>query len=122
MSKYFNIQSGSSVVSINGKTFRGKNVSMVNGKIIVDGVEVDGEDHSKLPEIKVEVHGNTGQINTETGNVSVLGDVEGNVKTMSGDVDAKEVYGAVKTMSGDVTCHGSIGGSVDTMSGDIRCK
>lgn len=55
---------------------------------------------------KVEVTGNVGSIATQSGDVSVHGNVTGSIATSSGDVDVE----------------GSVGGMINTMSGDINIE
>lgn len=43
------------MVTINGKTYKGNNVSMINNKVFIDGKEVTGDDSdSKVINIKIE--------------------------------------------------------------------
>lgn len=110
-----NIRMSGSSVTIDGKTFSGRSVSIVGNKVVVDGVEQPGE---LVGPVSVTVNGNAESVESGSGRIEVAGSA-GRVKTMSGDVHCGDVTGDVGTMSGDVTC-GSIGGSVKTMSGDIR--
>ena len=106
-------------ITINGKrmNFSGGNVSVINGKVIVDGKNVDVPD---APVFNIVVEGNVGEVSGDFATVTVAGDA-GSVKTMSGDAKVDgNVNGSVSTMSGDVRVKGSIGGSVSTMSGDIN--
>lgn len=121
-------------VSINGRTYQGNNVSMSNGRIIIDGRDVteDTKDDRQITISidgnieslsvghcdKVTVNGECGSVSTTSGDVN-CGSVKGSVKTVSGDVDCKDVGGSVETLSGDVNC-GTIAGNAKTMSGDIR--
>jgi hypothetical protein len=100
-------------VVIDGKEFRGNNVSIINGKVTVDGIKQDGE---LVGDINIVVHGDVERIENSSGVVKANN--VGNIKTQSGDVECSAVSGSVQTMSGDVTC-GDIKGSVSTMSGDI---
>lgn len=122
-----------STVSINGRTYQGRNVSMVNGRIIIDGKDVT-EDAKDDREINVSIEGNVNslsvghcvnlKINGECGSVSTTsgdvkcGTIKGSVRTVSGDVECENVGGSVETVSGDVTC-GDINGNAKTLSGDI---
>lgn len=110
-----NLKGSRTQVTIDGRTFTGRSVSIINGKVIVDGKEQDGQ---LVGPVSVTVNGDVEVLDNPTGTVSVTGSV-GAVKTMSGDVHCKDVSGSVSTMSGDVTC-GTIGGSASTMSGDIN--
>ena len=116
MKKLFSaILSGGSSITIDGKTFSGRNVQIVNDRVIIDGVEQDG---SLVGPIHIEVNGNVERLETGSGSVEVSGSC-GPVKTLSGDVICGNVDGSVGTMSGDVTC-GAVSGGVKTMSGDVR--
>lgn len=110
----FNLKAGSRIV-IDGREFTGSNISIVNGKVTVDGVVQEGQ---LVGNVKIDVHGDVLSLGSGSGDVTVTGSC-GSVQTMSGDVECGNVTGNVKTMSGDVTC-GTIGGSASTMSGDIR--
>lgn len=109
-----------SFIIINGKPYVGSNVSVQNGKVIVDGKDVTPDIDSK--EIIVTVDGNIQELNVDSCNkVTVNGNVV-NLKTISGDVDVSgNVSGPIKTISGDVDC-GNVGGSINTTSGDIKYK
>lgn len=109
------IKTSGSSVTIDGKTFTGRNVSILGNKVVIDGVEQPGE---LVGPVSVTVNGNAELVESGSGRIDVAVSA-GRVKTMSGDVQCGDVTGDVGTMSGDVTC-GSIGGSVKTMSGNIR--
>jgi hypothetical protein len=105
-----------SFVTINGQTYSGNNVSIVNGNVVIDGVK---QEQLLIGPVTVTVHGSVDKVETGSGDVTVL-DVVGSVETMSGDVSCTgDIGGYVTTMSGDVTAGGHIGGDVETMSGDI---
>jgi hypothetical protein len=102
-------------VTVNGRVFSGNNLTIVNGRVIIDGV--DQSPYSKT--INIAVNGNIEKLEVDAcSKIGVIGDV-GNIKTQSGDVEVRgTVKGSVQTMSGDVECQ-QILGSVSTMSGDI---
>jgi hypothetical protein len=107
-------------VIVNGVTITGgRNITIRNGKVIVDGKDVTPD----AKEINVSVNGNVERLEVDAcQKITVTGDA-GSVKTQSGDVDVTgNIAGAVQTMSGDVDCGGSISGSVSTMSGDIKSR
>lgn len=110
----FNMKAGGRIV-IDGREFTGSSISIVNGKVTVDGVVQDGE---LVGDVKIDVYGDVVKLDAGSGNVTVSGTC-GQVSTMSGNVQCGDVHGNVKTMSGDVTC-GAISGGASTMSGDIR--
>lgn len=103
-------------ITMNGVTYHGDNIAMINNKIFVDGKDVTPEtmqvsinvvgDVEKISAdmcAMIHVTGNCGFIKTASGDVDVGGDVTGSVSTMSGDVTCKNVGGNVQTMSGDIT-------------------
>ena len=113
--KGMKITVGGSTVSINGREFSGRNISIVGDKVVIDGVE---QGKSLVGPINVVVNGNAESVETSSGSVEVAGSA-GRVKTMSGSVRCGDVSGDVSNMSGDINCH-SIAGKAKTMSGDIR--
>ena len=103
------------MIVINGKSYIGNSVSIKNNKITIDGNVIETEEKN----IKIEIQGDIEELKVdECDSVKVTGNVK-NLTTMSGDVTVKgDVSGNVKTMSGDVEC-GKVGGNISTMSGDI---
>lgn len=113
-------------VSINGKTVSvtGDNVYISNGKIIVDGKDVeDIESIGKNTVVNVIIEGNVGSIQCD-GSVEVKGNVSdgidcgGNV-TVGGSVEGDVDCGGSTTVKGDVTGDIDCGGSV-MISGSHR--
>ena len=88
----------SNTVTINGNTYHGKTVTIKDGKVIVDGKEVECKEK--------EIH------------ISVTGDVD-TIETASGDVEVSGDVNILSTTSGDVVVHGSVNGNVDAVSGDV---
>lgn len=89
-------------IVINGVTISGggQNVTIRNGKVIVDGKNVTPD----AKEINIFVTGNVQCIEADAcQKISVTGDA-----------------GSVITQSGNVEVGGAIGGNVNTMSGDIK--
>lgn len=118
-------QSMVNTITINGNTV--VNGSIVGGdlsisangdKILINGKEVYATSDKNITVI---IHGNTGSINTTSGDVNVYG-TAGNVKTASGDVHVETGSLAdVTTVSGDVIAE-TIEGNVRTVSGDVLRK
>ena len=107
----------SSKVVVNGKSYVGNTVSVVNGCVIVDGVQQEGT----LPErIQIQVYGNVDQLETQAGDVTVAGTV-GSLTTTAGDVSCDNIGGNVSTTAGDINC-GNVSGSVKTVAGDVNAK
>ena len=100
-------------VVIDGRKFEGKNITINNGKVIVDGVSQDGELSGT---VNVSVHGDVERLENNSGNVTA--ENVGDISTGSGDVTCSSVSGSIRTGSGDVEC-GSVGGSIRTGSGDV---
>lgn len=108
-----------STININGRSYSGNNVSVVNGRVFVDGKDVTDQPgaESKVINIaingkvdslhvdaceKVAVIGTVGDLQTKSGDINIEGDVAGNVTTQSGDVDCYDIHGDVQTQSGDI--------------------
>lgn len=88
-------------VTVNGQTIEvpdGTSISVSEGRVVVGGATR----FTYRDEVKVDVTGVCGSVNTMSGDVSVSGHVQGPVKTMSGDVTCGDALGAVSTMSGDI--------------------
>lgn len=103
-------------ITINGKTYQGKSVSVQNGVVYIDGKRADPE---TAPTINIEVNGNVDVLRVDACERVVVYGTCGSVQTASGDVECGDVKGPVQTVSGDVNCH-AVSGSVSTMSGDVR--
>ena len=114
----FKMSGGS--VTVNGKTYKGKNLSiMVDGSVIVDGVVQEGA--PLVGPINVTVNGDVGSLRTVSGDITVNGST-GSIQSTSGDVEVKgDVVGNVQTVSGDVSCK-KIEGHARTVSGDIKTR
>lgn len=108
------INTGGSSVTVNGVTHIARQVTIVDGKVYVDGVE---SDNALQGPITVTVNGNAESVEVAHGSVTATGNI-GYAKTMSGNVRCSDITGNAKTMSGDIICQ-TIGGSASTMSGDI---
>jgi hypothetical protein len=106
------------VITVNGVTFSGNNISISKGKVIIDGNDVTPD----AKNIDIKIDGNISELKVDACDSLVVNGNCGSVATMSGDVDIDgDVTGNISTMSGDVKC-GTVGGSISTMSGDIKNK
>ena len=105
----------SSVVTINGQSFSGSNISMINGKLMIDGKPQDTKELEHV--INIEIHGDVKDIQNENGSITAR-DV-GSVNTSNGKVICGNVTGNVTTSNGKVNC-GDVGGSVHTSNGSIH--
>ena len=106
-------------VLINGKGIRiqaGDSI-VINGNQIQVGGQTVTEDG---PVIRIEVTGDVGSIDG-VGNVTVTGNVTGDIDMSTGDIDVGgDVGGDVDCYCGNVTVKGSIGGDVDCSCGNVR--
>lgn len=105
-------------ISINGATFKGKNIQVRDNKVYLDGklqpiskdtkivnIVVNGDINSIEVDVceNIEVSGNATDIQTVNGDVKIEGQVGGNIKTVNGDVKTKgSILGGVKTVNGDI--------------------
>lgn len=101
MQNFFNkIKSFMANITINKTTYTGSNVSIVNGKVYIDGKDVtpDGKEinisvEGNLDKLEVEhcnridIKGAVKDIRSASGDVNIIGDVLGNIDTKSGDVE-----------------------------------
>ena len=111
-----NVSMKNGKVVVDGIAFTGSNVVINNGKVTVDGKVQDG---SLTGNIDVVIHGDVISIENHAGNVTANN--VGEISTGSGDVSCSSVSGSIRTGSGDVEC-GEVGGSIRTGSGDVTHK
>jgi DUF4097 and DUF4098 domain-containing protein YvlB len=111
------ISSSQGVCRINGKSYHGSSINIVNGQVVVDGKTLDQVDGSAP--INVTIQGSCGEIRLDQGDIVVAGDVDGDVQTGQGDIDCRAVHGSCQTDQGDIRC-GAVGGSCTTGMGDIH--
>ena len=96
---------------------KGNNVSIINNKIFVDGKEIGTEEkeiniivEGNLDKLEVDccnsikVNGVTKDVEVSNGNITISGDVKGNVNNINGNIIAKVINGNCKTKNGDILC------------------
>lgn len=121
----------SSTIVVNGQQFSGRSVNVVNGKVIVDGKQVDVPDSK---EIHITVEGDLGNLQLDSGSVTVTGhagdvtvgqgsvhvgmDVKGKIKVDQGKVDCQDVFANVSVDMGNVKAR-EIHGNATTKMGNI---
>ncbi len=125
----------SSKTTVRRISITGRNISISNGKIIVDGKEIDtGDDKNIVLEVtgdvgkieadicaQITVTGNAGAITTSQGDIKVQGDVDGSLQTSQGDIEVGgSVNGNATTSMGDIDIRGALGGNARTNMGDIK--
>ena len=99
-------------------SIEGNNVSIINNKIFVDGKEIETEEkviniivEGNLDKLEVDccnsikVNGVTKDVEVSNGNISINGDVKGNVNNINGNIIAKAINGNYKTTNGDILCN-----------------
>lgn len=112
----------SGTCTINGKTFKGNNISIIDGVVYVDGKVADESLVSPNNTIIVKITGDVDSVSTGSGDVQVTGHAN-KISTGSGDVSVGGACtGNVSTGSGDVDINGHVYGSVKTGSGNIRYR
>ena len=103
------------MITINNNYHKGKNISIINGKVFIDGKDVTPD----AKEITISVEGNIDILEVDHANtISMKGDVN-KARTGSGDINCGNVTGGAQTGSGDIDC-GVINGDVQTGSGDVN--
>lgn len=109
---------GSNIV-INGVSITGKNVQVINNRIIVDGKDMTPDEK----EININIDGHLNSLDVHNANsIVVQGDVTGNVKSHNGDVQIGGfVMGDVESHNGNISCS-NVQGSVKTKNGNIQHK
>lgn len=121
----------SNVVNVNGHSVVGRNVTVINGKVIVDGkpvdipeakeihVTIEGDLGSlRLDAGQVTIQGSVGDVQMDNGSVSVGMDIKGKVTLSQGKVACQDVYADVSVDIGSVKA-ATIHGSVITKTGTI---
>lgn len=120
--------------NINVSNVSGKSISIINGKVIIDGVDVTPDSKNISIEIignvdnvevgacnQIKVQGDVNKLKGGVSEVEITGSVTGDVTTSTGDVRIRgNVTGDVQTSTGDVEIDGTVGGSVKTSTGDIK--
>lgn len=121
-------------ISINGVDIvGGRNISIKNGKVIVDGNDVTPESKNITIEVTgnvetldvgsantIKISGDCANVESQSGDI-ICGNVSGDVRSTSGDIDCENVRGDTSTISGDISCH-TIEGNAKTVSGDITSR
>lgn len=113
----FSVSMSGGSISVNGKTYTGKNIQINGDQVIIDGVVQEGV--ALVGPINVVVNGNVESLRTVSGDITVNGST-GSIQSTSGDVEVKgAVVGNVQTVSGNVICK-KVEGDARTVSGDIK--
>lgn len=105
------------MITINRKSFQGKNLSMLGDKIYIDGKLITGDDNQK--EINITVDANIESLHIDyCNNLHVIGDCQ-SVVSKNGDILIKgNVIGDVINKNGNIICR-DVAGNVDNKNGTI---
>lgn len=86
---------------------RGNNVQISNGRIIVDGIDISAGDGNKFAITTIIIEGNATHVETDRGDITVNGNVEGDVKTDCGNIKIeRDLHGDAYTDCGNVAVKG----------------
>ena len=114
------IENGTVIVSgsIKSSSIVGNSISIINNKIFVDSKEIETEEkeiniivEGNLDKLEVDccnsikVNGVTKDVEVSNGNITINGDVKGNVNKINGNIIAKAINGNCKTTNGDIFCN-----------------
>ena len=104
--------------NIKNSSIEGNSISIINNKIFVDGKEIETEEkviniivEGNLDKLEVDccnsikVNGVTKDVEVSNGNISINGDVKGNVNNINGNIIAKAINRNCKTTNGDILCN-----------------
>ena len=110
-------------VTINGKTYTapdGCSVSVVNNKVYFNGKLAEDFNNWKNKNIEIKIEGDCKDVNTDAGNITVNGNVEGNATSDAGNINVKgNVQGDAWTDCGNVKAH-HIFGNAKSNCGNIN--
>ena len=102
-------------MNINNNSYAGRNITIINGKVTIDGKDVTPDSKT----ITIDIVGDVDNISVDScQTIKVQGDVN-SLRTTSGDIECGNIGGSVTTVSGDIKAE-NISGSVKTVSGDIK--
>ena len=110
------------VVNINGKTYTapdGCSVSVINNKVYFNDKLVEVFNDWKEKNIKIIVEGDCKEVKADAGNITIEGNVEGNVNADAGNISIEgDVKGNVTADCGNISAN-HIFGSASTDCGNI---
>jgi hypothetical protein len=110
------------VVNINGKTYTapdGVSISVINNKVYFNGKLQEDFNNWKEKNIEIIVEGNCKEVKADAGNITIDGNVEGNVNADVGNISiVGDVRGIVTADCGNISAN-HIFGNVSTDCGNI---
>ena len=105
------------MISINGKTYSGDNITINNNQVIIDGKNVTPNES----QITIVVNGNLNTLKVDVvENITVNGEC-GNVDVVNGDVNCGNVKTGVKTVNGNIEA-GYVEGGITTVNGNVKAE
>lgn len=106
------------MININGKSYKGNNVTISNGEVWIDGKLADDiNKDEKIINItisaniqkldidncnKLEINGNCKDVTSKNGDIKINGSVDGNVNSKNGNIVCGKVSGDVETKNGNI--------------------
>jgi len=105
------------MISINGRVYKGNNVSINGDVILIDGKPAEGLEDAKTITVRVEgdieslsidncdeinVNGNVEQVSSKSGNIIVKGSVSGDILNKNGNIICGSVGGDVSNKNGSI--------------------
>lgn len=110
------------VVKINRRTYSapdGVSVSVVNNKVYFNGKLAEDFNDWIEKNIEIKIEGNCKEIKCDVGNITIKGNVEGNITTDTGNIDIEgDIKGNATTDCGNINAN-HISGNVSTDCGNI---
>ena len=109
-------------VNVNGKNYEvpnGCNVSVINGKVYFNGKLSDYFKNYNDKKIEIIIVGDCEEVKVDAGNVTVKGNVKGNVNVDAGNISVEgDIRGNVTADCGNISAN-YIAGNVSTDCGNI---
>lgn len=105
------------MVEINGVRYEGNNVTIIDGKVTIDGKAVDVDDKSKVINViitgnvknlevgncnKLKLFGECGNVNSINGNIDIQGNVTGDVTNKNGNINCSKIEGNATNKNGNI--------------------
>lgn len=110
------------VININGRTYSvpdGVSVSVINNKVYFNGKLQEDFNNWKEKNIEIIVEGDCKEVKADVGNITIKGDVGGNVNADTGNIHIEgDVRGNVTTDMGNISA-AHIAGNATTDCGNI---
>ena len=116
-------------VNINGKTYTapdGVSISVINNKVYFDGELQENLNEIKEKKIEIIVKGNCNEVKADTANITIEGNVDGNVTSDTGNIKIRgDVKGNVSNDCGNISAHhifGNASNDCGNINGISSCK